>query len=193
MSAVRVRPQAPADREAVHRVVAEAFAHHGLEVVAMVEALNAAGKTRASLVAEVEGEVVGHVQLSHSWVDARRRLVDVLVLSPLGVLPSHHGRGIGTTLLAAAVEAARDAGAPAVFLEGSPDFYGARGWSRASTLGFERPSVRIPDPAFQVVLLDSHEEWMTGRLVYCDPFWDLDCVGLRDPRLADLEARFAAL
>lgn len=193
MNAVLVRPQAPADRAAVHRVAAQAFSHHGLEVVAMVEALDAAGKTRASLVAEVEGEVVGHVQLSSSWVDARQRLVDVLVLSPLGVLPSHHGRGIGTTLLAAAVEAARDTGVPAVFLEGAPHFYGARGWSRASALGFERPSVRIPDPAFQVVLFDSHEEWMTGRLVYCHPFWERDCVGLRDPRLADLEGRFAAL
>lgn len=192
MTGVLVRPQAAGDREAVHRVVAEAFAHHGLEVVAMVEALNAAGKTRASLVAEVDGEVVGHVQLSHSWLDARPRLVDVLVLSPLGVLPSHHGRGIGSALLEAAVQAARDTGAPAVFLEGSPDFYGARGWSRGSGLGFERPSVRIPDVAFQVVLFDSHEEWMTGRLVYCEPFWALDCVGLRDPRLAEVEARFAS-
>ena len=193
MSEVLVRPEAPGDRGAVQRLVTEAFAHHGLDVVAMVEALDTAGKTRASLVAEVDGEVVGHVQLSHSWLDARRKLVDVLVLSPLGVLPSHHGQGIGTTLLAAAVVAARDTGAPAVFLEGSPYFYGARGWSRGSSLGFERPSDRVPDAAFQVVLFDSHEEWMTGRLVYCDPFWELDCVGLRDPRLADLEARFATL
>ena len=27
---------------------------------------------------------------------------------------------------------------------------------------------------------------MTGRLVYCDPFWAPDCVGLRDPLLAEL-------
>ena len=53
--------------------------------------------------------------------------------------------------------------------------------------GFERPSTRIPDPAFQVRLLPAHEEWMTGRLVYCEPFWSHDCVGLRDPDLARLE------
>nr|WP_182541458.1 N-acetyltransferase [Nocardioides ginsengisegetis] len=186
-----VRSARPGDAAAVRRVVVAAFEDHGEDVAAMVEALESAGHRRASLVAELDGEVVGHVQLSHSWLDARQRLVDVLVLSPLGVLPAHQGAGIGTRLLVAAVEAARDSGAPAVFLEGSPDYYSARGWQRGSALGFERPSVRIPDPAFQVVTFAAREEWMTGRLVYCDPFWALDCVGLRDPLLATLEEKFA--
>lgn len=176
----------------MHRVIAAAFSSHPDEVVAMVRALDDSGRTRASLVAEVDGEVAGHVQLSQSWVDARRELVEVLVLSPLGVLPSHQGGGIATRLLAAAVEVARRSGVPAVFLEGSPDFYGARGWERGSSLGFERPSVRIPDPAFQVITFPSREEWMSGRLVYCDAFWELDCVGLRDPRLAAVEEALAS-
>lgn len=93
--------------------------------------------------------------------------------------------------MAAAVEAAGGLGAPALFLEGSPDYYGARGFDRASTHGFERPSTRIPDPAFQVRLLAAQEPWMTGRLVYAEPFWALDCVGLRDPDLAAVEAALA--
>jgi putative acetyltransferase len=52
--------------------------------------------------------------------------------------------------------------------------------------------VRITDPAFQVALLASYEPWMTGALVYCEAFWAHDCVGLRDPLLADQEARFSA-
>jgi putative acetyltransferase len=42
-----------------------------------------------------------------------------------------------------------------------------------------------------VVLLDRYEPWMTGALVYCDAFWTHDCVGLRDPLLAELEERFS--
>lgn len=49
-----------------------------------------------------------------------------------------------------------------------------------SDLGFRRPSLRIPEPAFQVILLPAYEEWMTGTLVYSRVFWDHDCVGLRD-------------
>lgn len=185
-----IRPQRPADRDAVRRVVAEAFGDEGLQIVELLGALDAAGRTRVDLVAEVDGAVAGHVRLSQSWVDAREALVDVVVLSPLSVAPAVQDRGVGTALLAAAVEAARGLGVPAVFLEGAPDFYAARGWERGSAHGFSRPSTRIPDAAFQVVVLDSWEPWMTGPLVYCDPFWTLDAVGLRDPLLASLEQVF---
>ena len=47
----------------MRRVVREAFVGHPDEVVAMVDFLDSTGATRVSLVAEVDGEVVGHVQL----------------------------------------------------------------------------------------------------------------------------------
>jgi putative acetyltransferase len=133
--------------------------------------------------------VVGHVRLSRSWVDARRALVEVLVLSPLSASPPRQGRGVGTALVAAALQTAARLGSPAVFVEGTPSYYGSRGFTSGSRAGFVRPSVRIPDPAFQVALLAGHEEWMTGALVYVDPFWSEDRVGLRDPLLAELEER----
>lgn len=176
-----VRSATPTDRDDVRAVVAAAFGEQGDRVAQLVDALASSGNARAGLVAEADGAVVGHVQLTRSWVDARRALVEVLVLSPLSVAPDRQGRGVGTTLLAAAVAEAERLGAPAVFLEGSPAYYGARGWSPAQPLGFTAPSTRIPGPAFQVVLLSSYEDWMTGALVYCEPFWALDCVGLRDP------------
>lgn len=182
-----VRAAAEADRDAVLRVVEDAFGpEEGPTVARLVTALDESGSTRASLVAEVNGGVAGHVQLSRSWVDARHALVDVLVLSPLSVGPGHQGQGIGSALLAAAVVEAERLGAPAVFLEGDPGFYSTRGWSPAGPLGFTAPSTRIPGRAFQVVLLAGHEDWMTGALVYCEPFWAHDCVGLRDPRLRQL-------
>jgi putative acetyltransferase len=183
-----VRPAAERDRRSLRDVVAAAFgSQQGPTVVGLLDALDRAGHTRADLVAEQDGEVVGHVRLSRSWVDARRALVEVLVLSPLSVAPHRQGGGVGTALVAAALQHAERLGAPALFLEGSPSYYGPRGFSSGSLAGFVRPSVRIPDAAFQVVLLPRHEEWMTGALVYCDPFWAEDCVGLRDPLLAELE------
>ena len=183
---IELRPAQAADRPAVRRVVEAAFGEEGPTVATMVDALHASDRVQLGLVAELDGAVVGHVQLNRSWVDARLALVDVLVLSPLSVDPAHQRRGIGTVLVEAAIEAAAAAGSPALFLEGSPDFYGARGFVRASSRGFSRPSLRIPDAAFQVVVLESHEAWMTGALVYCDAFWALDCVGLRDPLLGQL-------
>jgi putative acetyltransferase len=134
-----------------------------------------------SFVATAGERVVGHVLLSGCRLDAPCRLVDVLSLSPLGVLPSHQSQGIGTRLIEHALAAADDLGVPLVFLEGSPRYYGQRGFERASAAGFRSPSLRIPDAAFQVARLSSHEPWMTGTFVYSETFWALDCVGLRDP------------
>ncbi len=184
-----IRAYRPEDEPAVGRVVADAFAEEGETVAALVDDLRTA-HARAELVAEQDGAVVGHVLLSRSWVDARPALVEVLVLSPLSVAPSHQGGGMGTALVAAALEAARDLGAPAVFLEGSPAYYSSRGFEPAAPRGFTRPSTRVPEPAFQVVVLDAHEDWMAGALVYCEPFWTHDCVGLRDPELTQIEQMF---
>ncbi len=183
-----VRTARPGDHARIAEVVSRAFGDEGAVVAALVADLRASSHVRAELVVDVGEGVVGHVMLSRSWVDARPALVEVLVLSPLSVLPERQGQGLGGALLAAAVEAAGSLGAPALFLEGDPGFYSTRGFEPATPRGFVRPSPRIPEPAFQVRLLDGHAEWMTGPLVYCDPFWVRDCVGLRDPVLARLEA-----
>jgi putative acetyltransferase len=171
----------------VDAVLRSAFGVEGEVIVPLVADLRRT-HARAELVALDEDVVVGHVMLSRSWVDARASLVEVLVLSPLSVAPSHQRRGLGGSLLSSALSSARSLGAPAVFLEGDPGYYSARGWSPATPLGFTRPSVRIPSPAFQVVVLD--DSVLRGALVYCEPFWAHDCVGLRDPQLAAIEHMF---
>ena len=186
-AAVDVRRVEPADAEAVATSLCESFGDDAPAILEVLGRLRAAGDLVVELVAVTE-EVVGYVALSRAWLDARARLVDVLVLSPLGVSPAAQGRGVGTALLAAATEAASTTDVPLVFLEGDPGFYSRRGWEAASAHGLERPSERIPDPACQVVLLESHEPWMTGRLVYPDAWWRLDLVGLRDPALAEVES-----
>jgi putative acetyltransferase len=185
-----VRPARPDDQ--VAPVIREAFAEEGEWVAALWDEIAQSDAVRDSLVAELDGEVVGHVGLSHSWVDARRQLVDVWVLSPLSVVPRRQRSGIGTQLVEAAVGLARASGTPLLFLEGDPGYYGPRGFERADALGFAPASVRTPAPAFQVIRFEAHEDWMTGQLVYRDVWWRHDAAGLRDPRLAEVEAAIEA-
>jgi putative acetyltransferase len=182
---VDVRPASTGDD--VARVVRAAFAGEGASVSALWADVEAEDLALASLVAVDDDEVVGHVGLSTAWVDARRELVDVWLLSPLSVLPARQGEGIGTRLVDAAIEAAREGGAPLLFLEGSPQYYGARGFERALDHGFAAPSDRTPEPAFQVVRYAAHEDWMRGRVVYRDVWWRHEAAGLRDPQLAEVE------
>lgn len=176
-----IRPEDPADHPGVARLHALAFGDPE-RVPALVTALREAPAAMPpiSLVATVDGETVGHVMLSACRLDADRRLVDVLTLSPLAVTPQWQRRGIGTSLVRAALAAAADSGVPLVCLEGSPDYYGARGFVPAASLGVRRPSLRIPAAAFQVAPLGTYEAWMRGTFVYSETFWLHDCVGLRD-------------
>jgi len=159
----------------------------------MMRALDQSVATRVSLVAEdAQGVVVGHVRLSRAWLDTRAALVEVLTLTPLAVAPELQSTGIGTRLIAAALARGDELGFPAVFLEGDWRYYGPRGYAPAQALGFQRPSDRIPGPAFQVALLGGRKEGMTGRLVYPEVLWLTDCVGLRDPELAGVEDSLGA-
>ena len=187
-----IRVSAPADEPAIAEVLTTAFgAGHGPVVARLVDALRAspAWDPALSLVAESvpagagPGELTGYVAMTRNLLDAPRRLVDVLVLSPLAVRPAHQGRGIGSRLMRHALATAEARPEPLVFLEGSPDFYPRFGFAPGRDRGFRRPSLRIPEPAFMVRPLPGYEPWMTGTLVYADPFWRLDCVGLREPAM----------
>ncbi|GAB3142969.1 N-acetyltransferase [Micromonospora sonneratiae] len=134
-----------------------------------------------SLVAEHDGQVVGHVMFTRSLLDAPRRLVEVQVLSPLAVIPEHHGRGIGSALVRHGLGVLAERAVTLVFLEGDPGYYSRFGFAPGGSQGFRKPSLRIPDGAFQAIRLPGYEPWMTGTLVYAEPFWRHDAVGLRDP------------
>ena len=116
-----VRHESAEDHGDVREVHAQAFGDSE-RVPELVDALRAAKAPLAplSLVATIADRIVGHVMLSACRLDALPRLVDVLSLSPLGVLPEFQRQGIGSRLIAHALATADRQGVPLVFLEGSP-------------------------------------------------------------------------
>ena len=178
-----LREELPGDRDSVRSIHQRAFGDDGPVVAGLVDTLRETitPADGLSLVAEDDGQVVGHVMFTRSLLDAPRRLVGVQVLSPLGVRPEYQERGIGAALVRHGLQALAGQTAPLVFLEGDPRYYSRFGFTPGADLGFRKPSLRIPDAAFQVTKLPGYQPWMTGTLVYAEPFWRYDCVGLRDP------------
>lgn len=91
----------------------------------LVEALRDAGDAVVSLVAEVDGDVAGHILLSKLQSPAH-----AVALAPLAVAPRLRKAGIGTALVHAALAAANDAGSRIVFVLGDPAYYQRFGFSR---------------------------------------------------------------
>src|SRR5579863_4041026 len=99
VSQVHVRAETGAELDAIGRVVRDAFGSHD-GVDALLWALRRSSAWRGlSFVAESEGEIVGHVCFTRGWLDAPSKLVEVLVLSPMSVVPQWQRKGIGTALI----------------------------------------------------------------------------------------------
>jgi putative acetyltransferase len=180
---MELREELPDDKEPVREIHLRAFGDHGLTVAGLVDSLRETitPKDGLSLVAGHDGQIAGHVMFTRSLLDAPRRLVEVHVLSPLAVMPGYQKRGIGSALVRKGLKALAKRAVPLVFLEGDPGYYSRFGFAPGRDLGFRKPSLRIPDGAFQAIRLPEYEPWMTGTLVYAEPFWRHDSVGLRDP------------
>jgi len=180
---MELRLEHPEDRNRVRELHLAAFGDHGGTVADLVDALRRSltPDTGLSLVAEDARGLVGHVMFTRSLLDAPRRLVDVQVLSPLAVIPGRQGKGIGSALVQRGLDIMTESSYPLVFLEGPADYYARFGFVAGAPQGFRKPSLRIPDAAFQVMRLPAYESWMSGTLVYFETFWLHDAVGLRDP------------
>jgi putative acetyltransferase len=147
---VILRRERPTDRSAVRDVHLEAFARPVVEVAAeatLVDELREDGDVvpGLSIVAEHDGLVVGHVVCSRARIGERPSLG----LGPLGVLPDHQGRGVGSALMHAVLAAADALDAGEVVLLGSPAYYSRFGFVLAAAAGITSPDPRWA-PHFQV-------------------------------------------
>jgi len=169
---VIIRQEQPGDREAIQNVHRAAF---GGEVEPKIAAdLNASGDAvrELSLVAEIDGVVVGHVVTSRATItDSAGTKSPSLGLGPIGVLPEHQGKSIGSALMHASIAAADAMGHPMMVLLGNPNYYSRFGFELAGDHG-----IAPPDPnwagAFQIRRLQNYSSQLTGTFSYAPAFDD---------------------
>lgn len=129
---IDIREESPRDQKAVYQVVYAAFGQSA--EADLVNALQRAGDSAISLVAEEEGRIVGHVLLSKMEAP-----FPALALAPVSVIPTRQRSGIGSALIQTAVSLARSAGWAAIFVLGDPDYYTRFGFDSEATAGFTSP------------------------------------------------------
>jgi predicted N-acetyltransferase YhbS len=170
-----LRNETEADRGAILAMTAEAFAISpatGLPAEgepAEVEVLRQLFECEEylpefSIVAELDGEVVGHVISTRGWVAGHQ----LLGLGPIGVTPRLQRHGIGSAMMQETISRANAAGESGIALLGSTDYYQRFGFVPATSLGVLPPE-EVWGDTFQLLPLAVWPGGIHGTFRYAGP------------------------
>lgn len=142
-----VRSENPGDlaeRSAVRSVNEAAFGRP--DEADLVDALRSEQVILASLVAERDHQIVGHILFSRMWIDT----VPAVALAPVAVLPEHQRQGIAATLIHIGIKRMRARGEHIVTVLGHPGYYERFGFAAESARHLESP---FPPEAYMALEL----------------------------------------
>jgi putative acetyltransferase len=149
---VDIRPQQANDLDAIARINANAFAKHG--GTQSFDRFRAERSDIISLVAEIDGQLLGHVLFSPVVLDTPHGPVDGMGLGQLAVDPAHQNKGIGTRLSEAGITELRETDCPFVIVIGHAKYYPRFGFEIGLANNFVCQWTGIPDDSFMVLFLD---------------------------------------
>lgn len=170
-----IRQETPADYDRVFAITAAAFRDLDISDHTEQHLVNRLRTSPAfipnlSLVAELDGEVVGHILFTRATISDGNQTHDSLTLAPVSVAPDYQRRGIGGQLIRAGIQLARELGFDNINLVGHPDYYPRFGFVRASRYHIRVP-FDVPDEAFMVLeLTPGALDQVSGELHYAPEF-----------------------
>ena len=150
---VAIREETAADIPIIAEVTVAAFktlaiSNHTEQFI--IAALRAAKALTVSLVAELDGRVVGHIAFSPVTISDGSR--NWYGLGPVSVLPEFQRQGIGKALIEEGLSRLRDLNAQGCCLVGHPEYYKRLGFKNVPRLVHEG----VPPDVFLVLSLSGH-------------------------------------
>lgn len=165
-SSVRVRRETAADRAAVHTLNSAAFGQAA--EADLVDALrNAAGVI--SLVAEIDGQVTGHILFSPVTLAGHESLA-IAGLAPMAVTPERQRQGVGSALVRAGIGKCRQAGVGAVVVLGHAQYYPRFGFATAIERGIGCEYEAPPEAFMLLELQPGYLRGASGTIRYHPAF-----------------------
>ena len=160
-----IRNEKESDSEVISLVIEKAFKGHPYSENTepfIVKALRADGALTISLVAEVEGEVVGHIAFSPVTISSSS--MGWYALGPVAVLPRLQNKGIGKALIKKGLSMLESSGAKGCVLVGEPGYYKRFGFKNFPDLTMEGV------PSKYLLILCFSKEIPAGSVTYHKAF-----------------------
>lgn len=172
-----IRQERPQDFDQVHRIIQQAFANlpqsdHKEQY--LVSRLRKSDDfiPELSLVAEIDGKVVGHILLTRIQIINGDQILPALALAPVSVLPAFQKRGIGAELMNTAHQKAKASGYQSVIVLGHAHYYPRFGYKRADSFGIELPFEAPKEHCFALELVEGALKNVSGTVIYPKEFYD---------------------
>ncbi|MFC1877992.1 GNAT family N-acetyltransferase [Thermodesulfobacteriota bacterium] len=160
-----IRKEKATDIAAITEVTIAAFKNHPISNQTeqfIIHALRAARALTVSLVAEIDGQVVGHIAFSPLSVSDGA--TGWYGLGPVSVLPDYQRQGIGKALINEGLFMLKEIGGQGCALVGPPDYYKRFGFKNYPELVHEG----IPQEVF--LALSFTEKMPNGTVVFHEGF-----------------------
>ncbi len=146
------------DSDTIASVHASAFGpEEGPGIVQLVYDLlgDATAKPVLSLVADIDGALVGHVLFTMVTLQPDASSISARILAPLAVSPRYQRKGIGSALVNEGIKQLTESGVDLLFVLGDPAYYSRFGFRPAGAMGLMAPHA-IPS--------EHADAWMTQIL-----------------------------
>nr|WP_209847403.1 N-acetyltransferase [Paenibacillus sediminis] len=170
---MQIRTEQPKDYAAVYEINRAAFGNRDdeAELVERIR-LSEGFIPELSIIAEVDGEIVGHLLLSKATVVGETMEKEVIVLAPIAVKPEYQKQGVGSKLIAEGLSRCKALGYGLVLLIGHPSYYPKFGFKPARAYGLELKKFQVPDDVFMVCeLIEGTLSHTEGELFYPKAFF----------------------
>jgi putative acetyltransferase len=169
-----IRPEIPDDLSMIYEIIFLAFG--GTGEADLVNRIRNSPQfiPELSLVAEIDGHLVGHILFSKITIENDGKEMECLGLAPLAVHPAWQRKGIGSQLVQIGLKTCVNNGHGLVIVLGHPEFYPRFGFIPASRKGIFAP-FDVPDEAFMTYEgIPGTWNWPKGRVKYPATFDGLD-------------------
>jgi len=154
-----IRLEKPEDQIGIRHINTEAFDTDA--EANLIDALRKSGIPLISLVAEQNGELVGHILFSPVTLEADNCGISIAGLAPMAVAPAFQKREIGSMLVEEGLKYCKKAGYAAVVVLGHPDYYPRFGFIPSVNYGI-KSQFDVPAEVFMA------KELRKGALADCN-------------------------
>lgn len=168
---MNIRSENLEDRNGIRHINIEAFDTDA--EANLIDALRKSGTSMISLVAEENGELIGHILFTPVTLDGNTSNISIAGLAPMAVLPNWQNKGIGSRLVEEGLRQCERSGYEAVVVLRHTNYYPRFGFVPSLNYGI-KSEYDVPAEVFMVKEIQAGAlDGCSGSVRYHQVFKDI--------------------